>query len=172
WRARPVEDPPAFSDVRVDEAGALIEDFLERGGGWLQPEEVRQLLSMYGVNVVDQHVVATVAEAAKAAAELGGETALKALAPGLLHKSDVGGVRLHLSGLKAVTTAAHEMANAVRSAFGAPPTGFLVQRMAAPGVEMLVGVVNDPQFGPTIACGAGGTLVELLKDLSVRLSPL
>jgi acyl-CoA synthetase (NDP forming) len=64
------------------------------------------------------------------------------------------------------------MASSVREAVGQPPTGFLVQRMAPAGVEMLVGVVNDPQFGPTIACGAGGTLVELLKDVAVRLSPL
>jgi acyl-CoA synthetase (NDP forming) len=64
------------------------------------------------------------------------------------------------------------MAHTVRQATGQPPTGFLVQRMAPSGAEMLVGVVNDPQFGPTIACGAGGTMVELLKDVSVRLSPL
>ncbi len=172
WRARPVADPPTFPDVQMDEAGALLEDSLERGGDWLPPGEVRQLLSMHGVNVVDQRVVATVAEAANAAAELGGETALKAVAPGPLHKSDVGGVRLHLSSPQAVTTAAHDIATAVRAATGAPPTGFLVQRMAQPGVEMLVGVVNDPQFGPIIACGAGGRLVELLKDVSVRLSPL
>jgi len=73
---------------------------------------------------------------------------------------------------QAVMAAANEVADAVHAATGAPPTGFLVQRMAPPGVETLVGVVNDPQFGPTIACGAGGTLVELLKDVSVRLSPL
>ena len=60
----------------------------------------------------------------------------------------------------------------IREATGQSPTGFVVQRMAPAGVEMLVGVVNDAQFGPTIACGAGGTLVELLKDVSVRLSPL
>jgi acyl-CoA synthetase (NDP forming) len=172
WRSRPVEDPPAFTDVHVDEAGALLETALERGSGWLQPEEVRQLLGMYGVRVVEQRLVATAAEAANAAAELGGDTALKAVAPGLLHKSDVGGVRLHLTGSQAVLTAAHDMADTVRQASGEAPTGFLVQRMAPAGVEMLVGVVNDPQFGPTIACGAGGTLVELLKDVSVRLSPL
>jgi hypothetical protein len=92
--------------------------------------------------------------------------------PGPLHKSDVGGVRLHLSGPRAVAAVALDMANTVRAATGEPPTGFLVQRMAPPGVEMLVGVINDPQFGPTIACGASGALVELLSDVSVRLSPL
>ena len=57
-------------------------------------------------------------------------------------------------------------------AAGTPPSGYLVQRMAPRGVEMIVGVVHDPQFGPVVACGAGGVLVELLKDVSVRLTPL
>jgi len=52
------------------------------------------------------------------------------------------------------------------------PTGFVVQKMAESGVEMLVGVVHDPQFGPVVACGAGGVQVELLRDVSVRLTPL
>jgi len=94
------------------------------------------------------------------------------IAPGVLHKADVGGVRLHLRGAAAVRRAADKMTESVRDVTGVEPTGFVVQRMATAGVELLIGVVNDPQFGPTVACGAGGTLVELLKDLSVRLTPL
>src|SRR6185437_12697394 len=78
----------------------------------------------------------------------------------------------HLRGRDAVAAAAIEITRAVAASVGTEPAGFLVQRMAPAGVEMLVGVVNDPQFGPTVACGAGGTLVELLKDVSVRLTPL
>jgi len=55
---------------------------------------------------------------------------------------------------------------------GQSPSGFVVQSMAEPGVEMIVGVVHDPQFGPVVACGAGGTQVELLRDVSIRLTPL
>jgi len=90
----------------------------------------------------------------------------------VIHKSDVGGVRLHLSGTEAVRRAAQSISESVYQATGRQPSGFLVQRMAPDGVEMLVGVVNDRQFGPTVACGAGGTLVELLKDVSIRLTPL
>ncbi|HLZ26879.1 MAG TPA: GNAT family N-acetyltransferase [Chloroflexota bacterium] len=172
WRAPQVEDPPAFLDIQKDEAGVLLGSALHQGGGWLAPDDVRRLLGLYGVRVVDQRQVATAQEAGAAAEQLGGEVALKAVAPGLLHKSDVGGVRLHLTGRPAVTEAAAEIAAAVREATGTQPTGFLVQRMVPAGVEMLVGMVNDPLFGPTVACGAGGTLVELLKDVSVRLSPL
>jgi len=130
------------------------------------------LLGMYGVGVVDQRLVATAAEECEAAVELGGQLALKAIVPGVLHKSDIGAVRLHLAGREAVVAAAHDIATSVHDAVGADPVALLVQRMAPAGVEMLVGVVNDPQFGPTVACGAGGTLVELLKDVSVRLTPL
>jgi acetate---CoA ligase (ADP-forming) len=172
WRSRRVEDPPVFAEVQRDDAGLLIVEAMRREDGWLTPDEVRRLLGMYGINVVQQRLATTPAETAAAAAELGGEVALKAVAPGLLHKSDVGGVRLHLAGPQAALVAAREVAIAVAQATGEPPTGFLIQRMAPSGVEMLVGVVNDPQFGPTIACGAGGTLVELLKDVAVRLSPL
>src|SRR5262249_20872754 len=82
-----------------------------------------------------------------------------------------GGVRLNLRGGEAVRTAANLMRDQLM-ARGVAPTGFLVQRMARPGVEMLVGVVHDPQFGPVVACGAGGVQVELLRDVSVRLTPL
>jgi acyl-CoA synthetase (NDP forming) len=92
--------------------------------------------------------------------------------PGVFHKSDVGGVRLHLSTPRQVELAAVEMEAMLASTSGAKPTGYIVQQMAAAGVEMLVGVVNDSRFGPTVACGAGGTMVELLKDVAVRLTPL
>jgi acyl-CoA synthetase (NDP forming) len=70
-----------------------------------------------------------------------------------------------------VRQAAEEMRDQL-IAQGHTPTGFMVQRMAQSGVEMLVGVVHDPQFGPVVACGAGGVQVELLRDVSVRLTPL
>jgi acetyl coenzyme A synthetase (ADP forming)-like protein len=172
WRARPVEAPPHLDDVRRDEAGRLLDEALERGDGWLGPEEVQRLLACYGLPLVAQRLVTTPEEAARTAATLGAEVALKAVAAGVLHKSDVGGVRLGLRGPDEVRAAAEAMADSVRAAIGQPPTAFLIQRMAPTGVEMLVGMVNDPLFGPTIACGAGGILVELLKDVSVRLSPL
>jgi acyl-CoA synthetase (NDP forming) len=97
--------------------------------------------------------------------------ALKASAPGLLHKSDAGGVRLRLHGAAEVAAAANEMAVRLAAA-GYPPMGYTVQQMVPEGVELLVGIVHDPQFGPVVACGAGGVVVELLKDVSVRLTPL
>jgi acetate---CoA ligase (ADP-forming) len=89
----------------------------------------------------------------------------------LLHKTDVGAVELHLSGEDDVEAAAERMADRVKQA-GHELRGFMVQQMAPSGVEMLVGVVHDPLFGPVVACGAGGVQAELLKDVAVRITPL
>jgi len=121
--------------------------------------------------LIEQRVVSNAEEAAAAAAEMRGETALKAIAPGLVHKTEAGAVRLRLPDADAVRVAAREMCESLE-AHGHAPSGFVVQKMAQRGVEMLVGVVHDPQFGPVVACGAGGVQVELLRDVSVRLSPL
>jgi acyl-CoA synthetase (NDP forming) len=99
------------------------------------------------------------------------EVVLKAIAPGVIHKTEARALRLKLRGFDQVYQAAMEMQTALTAA-GNAPTGFVVQRMHRGGVEMLVGVVHDPQFGPVVACGAGGVQVELLRDVSVRLTPL
>jgi len=92
------------------------------------------------------------------------------IAPTLVHKTDIGAVRLGLAGSEVVSEA-RRLAEAVR-AHGHEPTGFLVQPMAPAGVELLLGVVQDPTFGPVVACGAGGVTAELLKDVAVGVAPL
>ncbi len=171
WRERPETGAPRFEDIRRDEAAAVVATALSRGDGWLDPEEIAALLSCYGLPLMEQRIATTAKDAGAAAEEMGGEVALKAIAPGLIHKTEAGAVRLHLHGAEQVCTAAGEMSEQLK-AQGQSPTGFVVQRMAQKGVEMLVGVVHDPQFGPVVACGAGGIQVELLRDVSVRLTPL
>jgi acetyl coenzyme A synthetase (ADP forming)-like protein len=172
WRRQPAESLVELPEVRRQEAAVLLAEALGSGGGWLSAEDVRKLLTLYGVPTIEQRTVETHEEAGAAARELGGELVVKVVAPGVLHKADVGGVRLHVRGAAAVTRAAEKMTESVYRTAGVKPTGFIVQRMAEPGVELLIGVVNDRQFGPTVACGAGGTFVELLKDVSIRLTPL
>ncbi|HEY6122895.1 MAG TPA: GNAT family N-acetyltransferase [Pyrinomonadaceae bacterium] len=171
WRNRPEPTLVQFADINNDYAAALVATALRRGDGWLTPEETSTLFSCYGLPLIEQRVVTTAEEAGKLADELNCEVVLKAVAPGLIHKSDMGAVRLRLRGMSQVCEAAREM-TARLSANGYEPTGFLVQRMAPVGVEMLVGVVHDPEFGPLVACGAGGVQVELLRDVSLRLTPL
>jgi acetyl coenzyme A synthetase (ADP forming)-like protein len=177
WRcaqaaASPAE-PKIRDGLRRDEAAAVVALALARssGGGWLTPDEVAQLFACYGLPLVEQRTVSTPEEAGRAAAELGGEVVLKAVVPGLVHKSDAGAVRLHLSGQQQTAAAAREMVSHL-AAVGYAPAGFVIQRMVPAGVELLAGIVHDPQFGPVIACGAGGVLVELLKDVAIRLTPL
>ncbi len=170
WREAPPGAIPEFRDRRSDEAAAVIAQALGAGEGWLSQAGVATLLDCYGLHPPASRVVRTGAEAARAAAELGGPVALKAIAPRLLHKSDAGAVVIGLEAGQ-VARAAGRMTKAVTEA-GFEIEGFLVQRMAPTGVELIVGVVQDRAFGPLIACGAGGTSTELLGDVAARLTPL
>src|SRR5262249_2623431 len=113
-------------------------------------------------------VCANVEAAIAAANELGWPVALKAIGPRILHKTDVGGVRLGLADERALRTAYADFATRL----GADMTGVLVQEMVAGGVEMMAGAMFDPTFGPLLVCGSGGTLLELLGDVALRLHPL
>jgi acetyl coenzyme A synthetase (ADP forming)-like protein len=165
WRARPMT--PIARPSGLDAAGAarLIDGALEAGGGWLDPDAVQQLFGFYGLPLVEQRLSDSPEHAALAGRALGGPVALKAVVPGLVHKTEAGAVKLNL-----MDTAVRDAALAMRARL--PVSEYLVQRMAPGGVEMLAGVVHDPQFGPVLACGAGGVEVELLKDIAVRLAPL
>jgi acyl-CoA synthetase (NDP forming) len=171
WRGRPETVPPQFDNIKRDEGAAIIATALTRGDGWLTSEEVAALFSCYGLPLIEQSIVKTAEDAGVAAEAMHREVALKVIAPGVIHKTEAGGVRLNLRGSDQVRAAAQEM-TAQLSAGGQTPTGFVIQRMAESGVEMIVGVVHDPQFGPVVAVGAGGVQVELLRDVSVRLTPL
>jgi len=171
WRAAPRGELPVFADLRPDEAAAIVAHALGAGAEWLDPRDASALLACYGLPLAPQRLARTPTAAARAAAELGGPVALKAVAPGLLHKRDAGGVALGLAGPTAVRRAARAMGERLAAA-GRAPQAFLVQAMAPAGVELLVGASSDPLLGPVVACGAGGTAVELLRDIAVRLAPL
>lgn len=171
WRRRPAEPAARPADARRDEALALVATAVERGAGWLAPAEVEALLRCYGISLVAQRFALTPEEAGEWAERFGGPVALKVVAPGVVHKTEVGGVLLDLRGRLEVERAAREMLARVSSA-GHRVEGFVVQEMAPPGLEMIVGVASDRHFGPVVACGAGGVLVELLRDVSLRLAPL
>src|SRR5688572_8115593 len=169
WRSRPEGVVPQLA-VRSEEADAIVSRARARGGGWLAPDEVAALFGCYGLPLVTTRVASTPEAAASAAADIAGPVALKVVAPTLVHKTDVGAVRLGLAA-RDVYEQARTMADAVREG-GHAPTGFVVQPMAPKGIELLLGVVQDPTFGPVIACGAGGVTAEVLKDVAVGVAPL
>jgi acetate---CoA ligase (ADP-forming) len=171
WRATPDEAPPVLEGIDRDRAAAVIASALAGGDGWITVEAVVELLACYGIPLVQTSFADTPREAGRSAAGAKSPLALKAVAPGVLHKTDAGGVRLGLQGETAVKRAAEEMAAAFAAA-GHPIERFQLQPMVPPGVEMIVGVVQDEHFGPVLACGAGGTATELIKDVSVRITPI
>jgi acyl-CoA synthetase (NDP forming) len=133
----------------------------------LGPETTDNLLRRYGVPVVPQRVVATVREAVRAADELGFPVVLKAVAPDLVHKSDVGAVRLGLRDGEDVAATARELEERLPHL-----NGFVVQSQGAPGLEVIVGARRDPAFGPVVLVGLGGVWVEALGDVALRLAPV
>jgi acyl-CoA synthetase (NDP forming) len=171
WRRTPAGELPALDDVRPGAAASMLAAAVADGGRWLTDGEVATLLGSWGLPLVDQRRARGPAAAGRAAAELGGPVVLKAAADGLVHKTEAGAVELGLEGDAAVRRAAERMSRRLRRA-GLRPREYLVQRQAEPGVEMLAGITSDPQLGPLVACGAGGTAVELIGDVAVRLAPL
>lgn len=171
WLAAPEGDPPRFPDVQREEAVMLIARRQASSSDWLSPGETETLLACYGIPVVRTVRAGSPEAAGQAAADLGIKVALKAVVPGVTHKTEVGAVRLNLEGRREVEQEAQAMRDRLTAA-GLQPTGFIVQPMVAPGVEMFIGVTHDPHFGPVVACGAGGVLVELLRDIAVRVTPL
>jgi acetyl coenzyme A synthetase (ADP forming)-like protein len=171
WQSEGPDEPPAFADTNADTVAGVLARALGAGGGWLGPADVEHVLTAYGIPLIESRAAHSAAEAGRWAAELGGPVAIKAVAPGLLHKADAGAVALDVHGKGAAVRTAQAMAGRVRAA-GHEVEGFLVQRMAPSGVELIVGIIGDPDFGPVVACGAGGHAVELLGDVAVRLAPL
>jgi acetyl coenzyme A synthetase (ADP forming)-like protein len=170
WRQRPAGVRPELSDVRATAARAIVQAALTRdpGGTWLDPENVADLLDAYGVPLTPTRVVTTADEAAEAADRVGYPVALKANGADLIHKSDAGGVRLALNSAPELRLAFATM----KSTLGDRMDGGLVQTMAEPGVETIVGLIHDPSFGPLVMFGSGGTSVELFGDQTLRVLPI
>jgi acetyltransferase len=135
--------------------------------------ELTPLLATYGIPILAPRLAGTAAEAAAIAGELGCPVALKIASPDISHKTDVGGVSLGLTSPAEVGRAAAAMLARVREHRpDAAVQGFIVQPMAPPGKELLLGVVRDPQFGPLVVVGLGGVYVEVLRDTAMRLAPV
>jgi acetyltransferase len=172
-----VEAPPACAHEANDVQAAqrIIDKAIAEGRVWLNPAESHQVLQAYRVPTTDLRVAATPQDAAQAATAIGFPVALKVLSSTIVHKSDVGGVKLHLQNAQAVEQAAQDILRQVAiKAPNASVEGFLVQPMATrPGAhELIVGISEDELFGPVILFGQGGTAVEVIADRALALPPL
>ena len=168
WKQKPAGTTPALTAAEPDGAKAVVAAALARGGGWLTPAETNDLMAAAGIRTAAVRVARSVDAAVDAAVSIGFPVALKAIGPTLLHKTERQAVRLNL----ATGDAVREAATDFERRFGGEQTGFVVQEMVPGGVEMLVGALEDPTFGPVVVCGSGGILVDLLADSAFRMHPL
>jgi acyl-CoA synthetase (NDP forming)/GNAT superfamily N-acetyltransferase len=170
WRGRQRGQVPDLPGLRTADARAQVAEFLASSpeGGWLPAAAVSELLACYRIPLVPSRLAADEQSAVHAAAELGGPVVLKAQAAGLVHKTEAGAVKLGMHGDREVRAAYQELAGT----FGSRLTGVLVQPMLTGGVEVLVGVVQEPVFGPLVVFGLGGVATEVLGDHAARLTPL
>lgn len=151
----------------------LIERARQHGRTLLTELESKQLLQDVGIPTALGQLTTSEAEAVRMADTMGYPVVLKIASPDIVHKSEVGGVRLHLQHGEEVRQAFRDMQQSVASqASGARIDGIIVQPMAAPGVEVIIGMSKDATFGPVLMFGLGGLLVEVLKDVAFRIVPL
>ncbi len=137
----------------------------------LSPANLEPTLARYGIKLPQSRIVASAAEAADAAATLGFPVALKIRSADIVHKTEAGGVLLELSSRQQVLAAADTLVKAARATLPkAIIDGFLVQEMVS-GVETIIGAHSDPLYGPLLLIGAGGIMVELVRDVALRLLP-
>ena len=176
WLGKPKGVIPQIRGVKHDRARGIVERAMTRSAQrplWLSPQEIHDLLSCYGIRLAQTIVSKTAAEAAAAASKVGFPVAVKLDSPTITHKTDVGGVKLNLKSEKEVAKAF----NAIRARLSKmgrekEMDGVMVQHMVTGGTEAIVGVTQDPSFGPLIMFGLGGIYAEMIKDVAVKLHPL
>jgi acetyl-CoA synthetase (ADP-forming) len=135
--------------------------------------ESKALLKASGIPIVETRLAQSLEEAQRISRQLGFPVVLKVVSPDILHKSDIGGVRVGLKDEGEVATAYQEILQAAKKAQpSARIHGVSVQPMARPGIEVIMGMTLDPQFGPVLMFGLGGVFVEVLKDVAFRIVPL
>ena len=135
--------------------------------------EAKQIFSQAGINCIDTRLARTKEEAVNLSEEIGYPVVLKVSSVDITHKSDAGGVKVNLEDRDAVEMAFDDILVSSREKYpGADVEGISVQGMAKPGLEIIIGMTKDPQFGPVLMFGLGGIMVEVLKDVAFRTIPL
>ncbi len=185
WRRKGSAEPPVLRDVDVEGARRIVQGALARAAaatatdgteehgavtstGWLEPLDAEALLRTAGITVAGSRLARTADEAIEAAAGFGYPVVLKAAGREIVHKTELGGVKLALGSAQAVREAFADLSVRLAGTLDA----VLVQPMIRGGVEFVVGGLNDPAFGPVVMCGTGGIFVELVADTVFRMCPL
>ena len=151
----------------------VIEKAMSTGRTVLTEIESKELIKQVGISVSETRLATSREEVMSISRELGFPVALKIASPDVVHKSDAGGVKLGIKTANQAGKAYDEIMAAIKREYPqAVIPGVSVQKMARPGVEVIIGMSKDAQFGPVLMFGLGGILVEVLKDVSFRIVPL
>jgi acetyl coenzyme A synthetase (ADP forming)-like protein len=170
WLHRPEGQVPELAGIDRERARKAIG---QREPGWLPPGDVFELLSAYGIRVPTTHLVTSAAEAARAQEAMGAPVALKLVSRSIVHKTDVGGVRLGLVSPEDARRAFQSMEEDLTArGLGKQMEGAVVQEMVPGGVETYLGMTQAPGFGALLGFGIGGLNVELWKDVAFRVHPI
>lgn len=157
----------------MKQSSQIIANAAKENRKYLLETEAKTICMEYGIPVTKFKLAKSEAEAVKSAEEIGFPVVLKIVSPEIIHKSDVGGVMLNLKSAKEVRAAYKQiMENVKKHKRDAKIIGVIVQEMAQPSTEVIVGAIKDPQFGPTLMFGLGGVFVEVLKDVTFRIAPI
>jgi acyl-CoA synthetase (NDP forming) len=172
WRSIPAGKVRTFS-VEKKRALDIAQAKSEGGGGYLAPDEVQAVLSAYGFPMCRHVVVPVDGDLEKAAGEVGFPVVLKVDGEKIVHKSDIGGVEVGIEDGKTLLEARRRMDAGLQAAgMYENVSGFLVQEMAESGKEVILGMSQDPKFGPLIMFGMGGKYVEIIRDVSFGVMPV
>lgn len=172
WRNSP---DPEYRKFEVDRAQVqgLLAEAIEKGQTEIGEYKAREIVSAYGFEVPGSVIANNASDAEFIADKMGYPLVVKIASPDILHKSDVGGVRVGLNSREEVQEAFVEMKERAKRFFPeADIWGISLQEMIGGGKEIIIGMVRDPQFGPVVMFGLGGIYVEVLKDVSFRIAPL
>lgn len=172
WLNRPVQEPPRF-EVDRERVKAVFAKARAEGRLGLGDFEARDVMEAYGFNLTRSGLAKTADEAVEMASKIGYPVVMKIASPDILHKSDIGAVKLGVADATQVRDTFELITyRATRYMPDADIWGVTVQEMAPKGKEVIIGVTVDPQFGPVLMFGLGGIYVEVLKDVVFRVAPV
>ncbi|MEQ8762830.1 MAG: acetate--CoA ligase family protein [Planctomycetota bacterium] len=161
-------------DVDREKAAEILGRLSADGGGFLSEPEAYAVLEAYGIPVARYGMVRSADDAVKVAEEIGGSVVMKLIARSVAHKSDIGGVMVDVQGEQEIRDGFHILVRNAKThgGEGLELEGILVQEMVRGGREMILGMKQDPVFGPVLLFGLGGIYVEVLEDVALRLAPI
>jgi acetyltransferase len=173
---KPAGAIPKFDNINKAAAQAIVKGAIDKTRSyplWLDSDQIADLFSAYGIKFASSRIAASAEDAVKVAESIGYPVAVKLFSPTITHKTDVGGVVLNLKSAADVRKAFKQIGDSLdKISRKAEMKGVTVQKMLAGGVELIVGITQDKNFGPLIMFGLGGIYAELFKDVSFRIHPL